>query len=307
MRWAWPDRCKPSECASAAAVPVTVLLRPGLLQHSTVESAGIPAGSSAQERYRNASYWRRRAILIGFVIVLGCGLTVLRLVQALGSGGTHRRISRNLLIAFLIPAAGSSIFAAGALHWFELNRERLYYTVLYPYRHSPNYDSRPKGATVTSVVLHATAQKYVWRTVDAFQYPSTRVSAHFVVGKDGEVYQMVPLERRAWHAGASQLDGASDVNDFSIGIEMANMNNGRDPYSDLQYESVAHIIFQLRERYTIPDARIVSHAQVAIPAGHKSDPLGFDFERLRALLQADAARRRWIKAPVIGNKQQRGQ
>jgi len=66
---------------------------------------------------------------------------------------------------------------------------------------------------------------------------------------------------------------------------MVNMNDGRDPYTDLQYSSVAEIIHHLRELYTIPESRIVSHAQVALPAGHKSDPLGFDLQRLRILLQ----------------------
>ena len=70
---------------------------------------------------------------------------------------------------------------------------------------------------------------------------------HFVVSRDGYVIQMVPLEKRAWHAGASHLDGVSDVNSFSIGMKMVNTNDGRDPYTDLQYESVTQIIEQLRK------------------------------------------------------------
>jgi len=139
---------------------------------------------------------------------------------------------------------------------------------------------------IRSVVLHASTQYTLDATIRVFQYPTSLVSAHFIVGKEGRVFQTVPLERRAWHAGTSQLDGETDVNNFSVGIELVNLNDGIDPYPDLQYEAVARLIFQLRQRYQIPDGRIVSHGQIALPPGRKSDPIGFDFERLYMLLNS---------------------
>jgi N-acetylmuramoyl-L-alanine amidase/AmpD protein len=121
-----------------------------------------------------------------------------------------------------------------------------------------------------------------------FLDPAKKVSAHFVVGKDGRVVQMVPIEKRAWHAGTSVLDGVSRVNDYSIGIEMVNLNDGRDPYPQPQMDAVAGLIRFIRARYPIPDERIVSHAQIALPAGRKSDPAGFDFAKIRALAQLGA-------------------
>jgi len=134
------------------------------------------------------------------------------------------------------------------------------------------------------VVLHASGLGTLGTTINFFQDPNSMVSTHFIVGKDGRVFQTVPVERRAWHAGISQLDGMSDVNNFSVGIELVNRNDGTDPYSDLQYEAVALIIHQLRQSHEIPDGRIVSHAEIALPAGRKSDPEGFDFDKLRELL-----------------------
>lgn len=148
---------------------------------------------------------------------------------------------------------------------------------------SPNQDDRPSGATVSCVVLHSTVVPTTEDTVKIFLDPKREVSAHFVVGKDGQVIQMVSVEQRAWHAGESVLEGKPRVNEFSVGIEMVNLNDGHDPYTDAQIHAVAGIIRFLRSRYDIPDARIVSHEQIALPQGRKSDPVGFDFQRLYAL------------------------
>jgi N-acetyl-anhydromuramyl-L-alanine amidase AmpD len=154
----------------------------------------------------------------------------------------------------------------------------------YKVAESPNYSDRPLFSNVDCIVLHSTAQDSLQDTVTYFENPDSQVSAHFVVDKDGTVVQMVPLTKRAWHAGVSVLDGVPGVNDYSIGIEMVNRNDGKDPYTDAQYHAVAEIIRRCREHYRIPDSRIVSHAEIALPPGRKSDPLGFDFSRLRKLI-----------------------
>lgn len=148
---------------------------------------------------------------------------------------------------------------------------------------SPNQGRRPLFARVDCVVLHATATDSFPATVRILSSPRTGVSAHFLVGKDGRVVQLVPIERRAWHAGVSRLDGRPDVNSRSVGIEILNRNDGLDPYTDAQYRAVADILRRLRACYRLPDERVVSHAEVAVPPGRKSDPLGFDFDRVRRL------------------------
>jgi len=158
----------------------------------------------------------------------------------------------------------------------------------YPQVLSPNRDTRPgrgflRGPVVDCVVVHATAGNSLEEAVDVLTDPNlpARVSAHYVVGKDGTVVQLVPIEERAWHAGASTLKGRPGVNAYSIGIEIVNRNDGIDPYTAAQYRAVADIIRRLRTCYRIPDDRIVSHAAIALPHGRKSDPRGFDFAHLR--------------------------
>lgn len=145
---------------------------------------------------------------------------------------------------------------------------------------SPNCDDRPKGITIDAIVLHSTVINSLQECIDHFMKPASRVSAHFVVDRDGTIVQCVETEKRAWHAGVSVLEGVDQVNNFSIGIEMVNLNDGEDPYPDEQYKAVASLIKYLRTKYTIADQRIVSHYEIALPKGRKSDPAGFSFDRL---------------------------
>ena len=154
---------------------------------------------------------------------------------------------------------------------------------------SPNVDERP-APVITAVVIHATVIPTLDGVVRRFLDPNTRVSAHYVIDKTGRIVQMAPIEKRAWHAGRSALDGERHVNDFSVGIELVNRNDGIDPYPQAQLEAAAAVIRRLRERHAIPDCRIVSHAEVALPAGRKNDPLGLDLDRLRGLCGGDRVR-----------------
>lgn len=190
-----------------------------------------------------------------------------------------RRAPRRPTFVFVITFAAVCAWYFGRLAFFyPLDHH-------YPMVASPNYDRRPLGERIDCVVLHATAQNEMSEATTLFAHRGSGVSAHFVVGRDGRVVQMVPVERRAWHAGVSQLAGVDGVNDYSVGIEMVNRDDGRDPYTNAQYRAVAGIIRLLRTRLTIPDDRVVSHAQIALPPGRKLDPLGFDFARLRRMLR----------------------
>jgi N-acetylmuramoyl-L-alanine amidase len=150
---------------------------------------------------------------------------------------------------------------------------------------SPNWGVRSLGDKIDTLVVHSTVINTLEGTERAFfDDKERRVSAHYVVDRDGTTIQMVDERRAAWHAGVSELDGRTGVNDFSVGIELVNLNDGQDPYPEAQYEAVARIIKDLRTRWEVPDNHIVSHAAIARPVGRKSDPLGFDFDKLRKML-----------------------
>ena len=289
MRYRWRDRYPMSDTDRALAIPVPLLLRlPANASEPQQNAQNQQDEAHSQYSEGAVRQWNKVGLLIVVGVTCGFFLIIAMGVQALGvasraSAGLQRRL---VSLQVLLCVAFWSVLATLALHWYVINRELAVTTVLYAYRHSPNYDLRPQGSHINCVVLHASTQRTLDATIRAFQYPKSLVSAHFVLGKDGRVFQVVPLERRAWHAGISQLDGETEVNDFSVGIELVNLNDGIDPYLDLQYEAVARLIFQLRQRYQIPDDRIVSHRQIALPPGRKSDPIGFDFERLHMRLNS---------------------
>jgi AmpD protein len=161
---------------------------------------------------------------------------------------------------------------------------------------SPNCDSRPPDTTVTLLVVHGISlppgdfggdgiERLFTNRLDPGVHPyyasiaALRVSAHFLVRRDGSLVQFVACERRAWHAGVSQWQGRERCNDFSIGVELEGADDV--PYESAQYGMLGRLVRALRRRYPIAD--VVGHSDVA--PGRKSDPgPAFDWPRLARLI-----------------------
>jgi len=97
------------------------------------------------------------------------------------------------------------------------------------------------------------------------------VSAHYLIGRDGGIYQLVPENARAWHAGKSWWGGQTDINSASIGIELD--NTGSEPFAEAQIEALLALLADIRQRHRIPAANFIGHADVA--PTRKSDPSAF--------------------------------
>lgn len=153
---------------------------------------------------------------------------------------------------------------------------------------SPNHSVR-KGKVLKGVVLHATADGGPGGEAGSLSWmrnPAAKVSAHLLVHRDGLVTRLVPDERRAWHAGVSEWRGSRDVNSITLGIEIANRNDGKEPFTESQYRILARIAAHyIRQGLTLDD--FVSHADIA--PKRKTDPAGFDWERFRALVKEEMA------------------
>jgi len=132
---------------------------------------------------------------------------------------------------------------------------------------------------IDCVVMHATVGS-LSATLGWFANPDSGVSAHYVVAKTGQVYQMVEEKKRAHHAGASSFQGRENFNRFSVGIEIVNKNDGQDPYPPDQFEAVVSLVGYLAAKYDIERQWIVTHADVST-AG-KTDPRGFPVLELLA-------------------------
>jgi N-acetylmuramoyl-L-alanine amidase/AmpD protein len=147
---------------------------------------------------------------------------------------------------------------------------------------SPNFGRRPDTAVVDTVVIHATVIPTLKDTAQAFYRTSSQVSSHFTIGKDGSIVQSVSTFNRAWHAGASRdFRGYDNLNNFSIGIELVNLDDGKDPYPKPQIEALKALIRVLKRRFPLKE--LTSHEYVALPAGRKNDPAGFPWHDLADL------------------------
>lgn len=147
---------------------------------------------------------------------------------------------------------------------------------------SPNCDRRPDLALVDTIVVHATVNSTLESTTRWFYTTDSKVSAHFTIGKDGSVVQHVSTFDRAWHAGVSEdAQGRTGLNAYSIGIELVNLNDGRDPYPQVQLDVLKAVIRVMARRF--PIRTIVSHEFIARPFGRKSDPRNFPWGQLGEL------------------------
>ncbi len=169
------------------------------------------------------------------------------------------------------------------------------------YRHarrldSPNFGPRPAGASIDLVVIHSISlppgqyggdavQRLFTNTLDWDAHPyfksieGLQVSSHFYVRRNGELWQFVSCEDRAWHAGVSSYRGRENCNDDSVGIELEGLEG--DTFEESQYETLTSLCAALAQHY--PIRHIAGHEHVA--PDRKADPgPGFEWLRVRQAL-----------------------
>ena len=125
------------------------------------------------------------------------------------------------------------------------------------WRPSPNFNERRPNY----VVIHYTSDRTAEESLRTLTSPALEVSAHYLVGRDGRIYQLVDERARAWHAGVSRWGADTDINSSSIGIELD--NDGRQPFPEAQIDALLRLLADLRERYRIPAANVLGHSDVA--------------------------------------------
>lgn len=162
----------------------------------------------------------------------------------------------------------------------------------------PHFTAGPPTREIDTVVIHFTSGRYVepenpydvflnWKIFNFY-----RVSSHYMIGRDGTIYQLVRESDTAWHAGGSIMpepDNRRGVNAFSIGIELIGMYDV--PFEDAQYEALIALVRDIRSRHSVPIQNIVGHEHIAgqravelgLRRSAKDDPgPSFDWDRLRA-------------------------
>ena len=148
---------------------------------------------------------------------------------------------------------------------------------------SPNCDDRPESSEISLLIVHSISlppgefggdsiERLFTNRLDPAAHPyfreieGLRVSAHFLVRRDGEVIQFVPVLKRAWHAGVSSWRGRAACNDFSVGVELEGTDESA--FDDEQYRSLELLVRRLRQALPLRD--VAAHSDVS--PGRKTDP-----------------------------------
>ena len=157
---------------------------------------------------------------------------------------------------------------------------------------SPNFDAR--SAPPDMIVLHYTGMASGEAALARLRDPEAKVSAHYLIEEDGRVFALVAEARRAWHAGVSFWKGEDDVNAASIGIELVNPGHegGYRAFPAQQIGALLELLGEIRERWDVPDGRILGHSDVA--PDRKMDPGElFPWKHL-----AEAGHGLWVEPPA---------
>lgn len=179
--------------------------------------------------------------------------------------------------------ASTSLFNKG---WYKFARHLA----------SPNYGARPAATHISLIVIHSISlppgqfggdevQQLFTNTLDWNAHPyfeqirGTQVSAHFYIRRNGELWQFVSCDDRAWHAGKSSYLGKDNCNDYSVGIELEGLEGNAFEFA--QYESLTSVCAALQQYY--PIAHVAGHEHIA--PGRKADPgAQFDWLKVRKAL-----------------------
>ncbi len=135
---------------------------------------------------------------------------------------------------------------------------------------SPNCNERKSA--IDTIVLHYTGMRTGKEALDRLRDPDAKVSAHYLVEENGDVYRLVEEASRAWHAGVSFWAGDIEINDRSIGIEIVNPGHqfGYRDFPAVQIEAVVSLLKEIVARHEIAPRRVIGHSDVA--PRRKEDP-----------------------------------
>ena len=242
----------------------------------------------APQGLEKLSRWKARIGDIPLVAI--GGLTPARACLALAAGADSACVVTDILRA-PDPESRTVEWVTATAPWREAPELTRRFepdhrcAVVFP---SPNHG--PRVRPISALLLHYTGMPTTESALELLCSPIREVSAHYVVEPDGRILQLVPEERRAWHAGVSHWAGESDMNSASIGIEIQHPGHiDAKPYPEAQIAAVAALSRDICERRRIAPGRVLAHSDVA--PRRKIDPGEFfPWDRLAA-----AGVGRWIE------------
>lgn len=159
------------------------------------------------------------------------------------------------------------------------------------WRPSPNYTSGRKGKKIIAIVNHITAG-LMPGCLNWLCNPKAKASAHYLVTRDGKIFQLVKDEDTAWHAGivnkpSWKLYDGTNPNYYTIGIEHEGFPN--EELTEAQYQATLWLHKQLIQKYNIPvdSEHIIGHYRIDSVRKANCPGPKFPWDRLFSDLQGD--------------------
>lgn len=157
--------------------------------------------------------------------------------------------------------------------------ERILVTKVVPAYPTYKYMKGRQGKAINHVVIHTTDARTISSTLDWFgRHPDCRVSAHYVIGEQGEVVQMVSEYDTAYHAGNFNM------NLTSIGIEHVGLSGGY--YEPEQLEKSAKLVAYICRGHKIPIQNIIRHSEVP-GSTHACPGPSFPFRKYKLMVEQE--------------------
>ena len=158
--------------------------------------------------------------------------------------------------------------------------------IIYNKFKSDNYDQRKFD--ISLVIIHFTETKTFTDALNLLTSKEKKVSCHYLIDKSGDIFNLVDLDKRAWHAGESMWGNYDDINSRSVGIEI--VNSGEiitENYTSKQLGSLSDLLIKLLKEYNIEN--ILGHSDIA--PTRKIDPgVHFPWQKIYKNLGLD-----WVK------------
>ena len=135
-----------------------------------------------------------------------------------------------------------------------------------------NYSFRKKNKIVKYIVIHYTGMKNLKLSYQKLSNNSSNVSSHYLISREGVIFNLLCLKYKAWHAGVSKWKDNININDNSIGIELQNKGHefGYSNFTIKQYSSLRKILSFLKKNFNILDNNIIFHSDIS--PNRKKDP-----------------------------------
>ena len=130
---------------------------------------------------------------------------------------------------------------------------------------SPSFGIRKKDSSLNYIIIHYSAIKSYKEALSYLSERKNKVSSHFFINKSGEIFYLVDLKNRAWHAGRSYWKGIIDINSESIGIEMDNSGHHYDfeNYNPKQIKSLIRLLKYISKRFNINKQNVLGHSDIS--------------------------------------------